>query len=321
MLASRSLKQLMGRWTQDLERAPSAASWGRRPVAWDRNRVTHASLGRPATTACHGQIMPISLLPNASSPTVVSALDDLRNGLTRISGHDAFATFNLYLRWSNDAAQRLGQLLPPSEVSSLVLTRRHWVLQGLDPTSNGGLASLVQLEIADRSRDLERAKTELIAAASRWNEFPGKLAVLDTNVYLHSANFLGLDWAGLLHAAEGEPIHLLVPMLVVDELDRAKRGNSRTAARAAIHWLDQTFAKAGSFDTSIASTSRRLTAHLLTDPSQHTRLSDADAELIDRCLALQLLVERKVNLLTFDVGMALRARSSGLAVERLDEGA
>ncbi|GAA2705233.1 hypothetical protein ACFY2R_26535 [Micromonospora olivasterospora] len=53
------------------------------------------------------------------------------------------------------------------------------------------------------------------------------------------------------------------------------------------------------------------------DPPGHTRLSITDDEIVDRAAALQTLAGRRVRLLTYDTGMAMRGRNAGLTVHKL----
>jgi hypothetical protein len=42
-----------------------------------------------------------------------------------------------------------------------------------------------------------------------------------------------------------------------------------------------------------------------------------DDEIVDRALAIQALADRRVTVLTYDTGQAMRARSAGLQVVKL----
>jgi hypothetical protein len=56
-------------------------------------------------------------------------------------------------------------------------------------------------------------------------------------------------------------------------------------------------------------------AHLFLDDPGHVRLPHADSELVDRCCALAAVAGREVTIVTFDTGMAIRARAANLAVK------
>lgn len=126
----------------------------------------------------------------------------------------------------------------------------------------------------------------------------------------------------------GWAVHVLVPLLVVDELDRLKRDSqARTRARVALKMLNDVFARV-SEDRTMSLLRKAddtpgpdglpglgpITMELLFDPPNHERLPDPDAEIVDRALAVQSLAGRPVTMVTYDISMALRARYAGLKV-------
>lgn len=117
----------------------------------------------------------------------------------------------------------------------------------------------------------------------------------------------------------GWAIHVLVPLLVVDELDRLKRDNqARSRARTALKTLDEVFRNVseerpmGRLRDDSSPSLGPVTMELMFDPPDHKRLPENDAEIVDRALAVQLLSGRDVTMVTYDKSMALRARHQGL---------
>lgn len=114
----------------------------------------------------------------------------------------------------------------------------------------------------------------------------------------------------------GSAMHVLVPMLVVDELDGLKRHSAtKTRARLALKMLDQVFKRVSQDNTMgllrqggdapNADGSLGLgpiTMELLFDPPDHERLPDNDAEIVDRALAVQTLAGRPVTMATSIAG-------------------
>jgi predicted ribonuclease YlaK len=121
-------------------------------------------------------------------------------------------------------------------------------------------------------------------------------------------------------------MHVLVPMLVVDELDRLKRDNqARSRARTALKMLDEVFKRVskqnpmGLLRQEDNTTGPdglvglgRITMELLFDPPEHVRLPDNDGEIVDRAVAVQSLAGKPVTMVTYDKSMSLRARYEGL---------
>ena len=108
----------------------------------------------------------------------------------------------------------------------------------------------------------------------------------------------------------------MIPILVVDELDRTKRDAARTKARLALRELDRMFEDPDRA-VPLNEADDRTFVHLLMDDPAHRRLPEPDAELVDRVRALGDLTGRTVTLVTYDTGMALRARTAGLTVRKL----
>lgn len=261
----------------------------------------------------------MTLLPGVRVDEAVSDLTEQVNRLNTLGSGSKFEVFDSYLRWAADAADVLASRVSPEDVEKLVLTRRHWALCGIDPAANGAITRLVNAEVSDRRRNLFRAIESLVQAQERWSALGGKILVADTNVYLHHQQpFDEVDWGVLVNAAEHEPIHLIIPILVVDELDRAKRGRNETRARAraSLRKLAMTF-EDPDVSAQFAAGTSLTTAHLLLDSAGHKRLADADSELIDRTFALTAFTGSPATVVTFDTGMALRARAAGLRVRHL----
>ena len=141
----------------------------------------------------------------------------------------------------------------------------------------------------------------------------GSAVVLDTCFYVEHPNELAdADLARLTAATTpGWAMHVLVPLLVVDELDRLKGDNqARSRARTALKTLDEVFGNVG--DERLMGRLRDgsspglgpVTMELLFDPPDHERLPDNDAEIVDRALAVQILSGRGVTMVTYDKSMA-----------------
>jgi rRNA-processing protein FCF1 len=267
--------------------------------------------------------MTVTLMPGASGKVVVDTLGMLLSRLQAVSSRDKFESLTGYLQWASGAASDLARLVSGEDVARLILTPRHWVLCGVDPSTNQALPSIVNAEMDDRRRDLLNAQMALARELGRWDTHAGHLVVPDTNVYLHHGQlFTEIDWMTLIEARPHDGLQLIVPLIVVAELDRAKRGKAevRTRARQTLKKFDEMFP-----DPSLAvpleesGRDMAIRVHLFLDPPQHLRLPDADGELVDRASALSRLAHREVTIITLDTGMAFRARTAGLKVCKLQD--
>lgn len=267
-------------------------------------------------------------LPGVGPQALLDALKILIAGCQNIrgAGGTAWERFDAYRHWSNDAARCLAHLARPRDVERLVTTARYWALQALDPTSHGNLAGLVDLEVDARNRDLTAAAEALDAGIARRAAYRGL-----SNVYLHhEQRFDQIAWASVVPASS-DGVHLVIPLVVVDELDRHKRTDRQTKvqrgldetvgsrARGTLRYLEELFpdpSRVATIAPDREPDAVAVRAELLVDPLGHVRLSDPDAELIDQALALQDLSGQAVTLATRDTGMIFRAKAAGLATAR-----
>ena len=264
--------------------------------------------------------------PGVGLGHLIDTLDSTRNEAFNLRGGGgpgpAYARLLSYLEWAGRAARMLGYQISQADLAALVLNRRYEVLLGSFSTMAATetavqrvVNDLVSLELDERVKDFDAAIATLKAYQTRWSSL-GDLLVLDTNFYVeHPDEVQDVDLAQLTAATTpGWKAHVLVPLLVVDELDRLKRDNR---ARTALKTLNTVFAQVSEAQPmgrlrADAPNLGPVTMEILFDPPEHERLPDNDAEIVDRALAVQILSGRDVTMVTYDTSMAFRARQSGL---------
>lgn len=262
--------------------------------------------------------------------SVRSAASGVRSG----SGTTAQVYVLDYLDWAGQAARTLSYQISEGDLRTLVLTPRYEALLSSFGTighpsreAQRVVRDVVRLELEQRLKDFDAAIKTLESYKDRWSNL-GDMVVLDTNFYVeHPAELIDTNLAQVTATTTpGWWVHVLVPLLVVDELDRLKRhGDTKTRARAALKMLDEVFKRVSeeqpvgvlrpAEDAVKADGSLGLgpiTMELLFDPPEHERLPDNDAEIVDRALAVQTLAGRDVTMVTYDKSMSFRARHQGL---------
>jgi hypothetical protein len=138
----------------------------------------------------------------------------------------------------------------------------------------------------------------------------GVRAVFDTNTHLHFPRFDSHNWADELG---GGPMTVVVPLLVLEELDAHKnKGALVLGDRAAAVCRAITQAVEPSDRDAVGETR----VELLLDPPDHGRRSNNDDEIMDRAQALTATPGAPVVVVTDDDSMRARARARGLAVHR-----
>lgn len=280
--------------------------------------------------------MEISPLPGVTGAQILEGLNAIINSLGTVSvGSGNYDTpGDRYIRWSSDAVRILGRLIHKDDLARLVTTPRHWAIVGNAQVSGSNVTTLVNLEISEQTQTLDTVRESISAEIRRWSGFAGELIIPDTNVYIHyQTTFDHTDWRSLLGIRTFTDIHLLIPIMVVKELDRKKRSNAgntvsetdRTPARTRAR---ETLIKLNDFLSSPSSrhmltpqnADHGLTSiSLFLDSIDHVSLLDPDSEIIDRALAIKGLSGRNVTIVTIDTAMAFNARNAELNVKLISQ--
>jgi hypothetical protein len=282
--------------------------------------------------------MLVTPLPGTSRDNLLNTFREVHNAAYNLRGRGGPAHDRLteYIEWATLTVQRLSSQIKAADLDRLVLTRGYERLlsgfgsmTGLDAGTQRVLNGLVSLELTQRVDAFEDAIKALDSQIKRWS-MPGTFVVADTSVYIeHEDKLEVLDFVPLLNV-RGDPVHVLVPIVVVDELDglkRSKDNHERWRARYTLAVLDRVFAsstgparlRAEDFSALGSGGIPRgeVTIEMVFDAPGHVRLPINDDEIIDRALVIQPLAGREVTLLTYDTGQSTRARSVGLRVHKL----
>jgi len=234
-----------------------------------------------------------------------------------------------YLRWGSDQVRMLQTRVRGADLARLVATPRYWATVA-NPSPTAPTVNAIGEEMVHQSRALKEAAETTRRAADLWRLADGQfssLVLVDSNFWIEqSDSFSSIDWHQLIadgdgpgHAASGEELRLVVPILGVDELDTMTHKSSvRPKAAGAAKWLYSQLS--GSTDRP-ATISPEIGGHgavtiqLVFDPPGHTRQSINDDELIERTIAFRNFLgvpEQQTFMLTYDTGAAFRAESNGL---------
>lgn len=279
--------------------------------------------------------MLVTIYPGANRDDVLSTLRDIAakvHDAGNVHG-PAHARVTAYLEWATNSVRMLEHRVSTADIDRLVLTRGYerllataGALTGADVGTQRVLNGLVDHEIQQRSQTLEEAIRDLDAQGRRWPQ-GSAYAVADTSFYIeHDDKLRDIDFAPLLPGAWlDKPVTVIVPIIVLDELDGLKRrgGTTHVKWRASytLAVLDDIFAKPGTQailrQPAADGTRGAVLMDILYDPPRHERLPINDDEIIDRALAAQGLAGTPITLLTFDTSQAARARHAGLAVNKI----
>jgi hypothetical protein len=213
-----------------------------------------------------------------------------------------------FLNWCEDQARpNLESLLDPGEEILAELESAYHRLAPAPQMTLRRLNGMVNREYTIWDQRLRQAEAELAAR-------PGHPVVLDTSVLMEGEPFLTFGWHTLVPALAGEPVRLIVPILVIGELDdllHDRNGDRRQKARAATRELWQLHG-ARPTDPAPLPGQADVTIEVPLDSDWHQRRPNNDAEIIDQALQVHELTGKAVILASCDLRMVYRAGAVGL---------
>ena len=229
------------------------------------------------------------------------------------AGHSATARKDAFLTWCDQwATPQLGSHFPSSEVLfAEIVESYHRVVQTPfvpERQLNG---------VLDREGKAWSARLDgLIAELEHQKPFlarPGHLVVLDTSALIEGVFFTEFDWHALDPAVREGPIRLIVPSLVIEELDELKRRDARQKAQArkVLRTLWELH-RPRSAEPAPLPDRPNISAEVLLDGGWHQRQPNNDGEIIDQAVAVHELTGRPVLLAAGDYAMLYRAAPRGV---------
>lgn len=263
------------------------------------------------------------LLPSANLAEAKQILDERRRAGLDVRGKASRDDVLLadYLSWCRTSSDRLARILHPRDIDRLFLTATYWTL--LSAQSAGSIVrSAVHAEVDARTRDIEAAILDLEQQRTRWSHLAGPLVVLDTSVFIEHKDEFPMSLATIEQHlrpqhrddefATGTPVQFVIPLQVIDELDKAKADRSRVRARLTLARLNEIITSPGE-PAPVEGLRDGSYLHLLLDEPGHSRLPLEDDEIVDRALYLEGVAgPGAVGIASLDTGMHLRARVAGL---------
>jgi hypothetical protein len=282
--------------------------------------------------------MLVNLHPGATRGDVLDLLTGIRAAADNATGPGdagALGRITSYLEWAAEAARMLHNRIKAADIDRLIFTRGYDRLltaagsgTGTDTGTQRVLNGLISMELRQRTEALDEIIKDLKNPNPQWA--PDDLyAVLDTSVYIeHDDKLENLDVAPELTVHPGKRLHLLVPIVVIDELDGIKNKGEefkRWRAGYTLGVLNRIFDPQQRVRGFLHNGQQEegqvvrgaVDMEILYDPPGHVRLPINDDEIVDRALAAGPLVGRPVTLVTFDTGQTFRAREADLTVVKL----
>jgi hypothetical protein len=270
--------------------------------------------------------------PGVTADRLAQVLADV-NGFSQpilAGAHGGAEVIDKYLRWANDAGTRLGPVLRKEGLDRLVYTPRYWATL-TSPSATAPVVAAVNQETRRRASDVDAATKDAQELRERWKPAPQgtRYVIPDTGVFLNHkidnkhARISTIAWRALVSARIFEEIRVVVPILVVDELELVKdkrKGDIGRQARSAVNQLFDWFQEDPDMWKILQPQTQRsglVAIELLPDERGHSRLPRNDDELVDRASAVRDLQPSPVHFVSYDSGAVLRANLAELHGHRL----
>jgi hypothetical protein len=275
--------------------------------------------------------------PGVTAEHLATTLGNL-NGMPRpilagANGGDEVIT--KYLQWVNDADRMLGPVLRRADLDRLVYTPRYWATLA-NPIPAPAVVGAVRQETEQRERDLDAALKEARELRDHWAADPRgtQVVVPDTGVFLNHVEEKNgrfdigtIAWRSLAQARTFDEVRVVVPIVVIDEMELIKDNRSiaekrRNKARWTVNTLFDWFeVEPGSWHLLRDRTAQvgPVAIEVLPDVRGHQRLPRNDDELVDRAVVLKEILAAPVHFLSYDTGAVLRANLAGLRGHRLQD--
>ena len=255
--------------------------------------------------------MAIRLKREIDPGDAIRALDEAAGDLEnrRSWGNDAAGIRNQYLQWVGAGHRIFLQYLGLARADELIHSTFYWYVLTMntgDPRAGGQLYQGMTNE-ALRMRQLV---AELKALDSVLGGPPGWLtAVVDTNALVQVKPPWDVDWAKLLSA---ERVCLLLPLRVVEELDKFKYGKERRISQVARNLLPQLEARLTEDNGTMIKVNERLIIKVPILPGERDRTLHADEEILRLREDTKQFGKQAVVLVTADTAMRIQARARGI---------
>jgi rRNA-processing protein FCF1 len=251
-------------------------------------------------------------------PNLIQVLDAIiRDGANLRAGSGPVGGIrDGYISWVRDAEASLAFHFDRHDVEEALLTPRYWEIRRLLSVDRE-VRALVNQEAEARVAEIEELRARYRLLRDRFAEERHRVLVPDTNVFLHYTSFREASWPQL---ADNDLARVVVPLLVVEQLDRLKYATNQKIAeraRGVIRELSRLLDERGEKPAEIP---KRGTIEVFIDEPGHVRMASEDAEIVEVARQLTGLLPKPARLVTGDLGMRLRAGALGVEVVALPDG-
>jgi hypothetical protein len=221
-----------------------------------------------------------------------------------------------FLSWCNNwATPQLGNHFLASEELFAEIADTYQRLSLAPQMPEAHLNGLLHREWQVWDARLERLIEEL-QARQAFLRHPGSPVVLDTSALMEGVFFTDYDWHTLHATLNSTSVRLILPSLVIEELDELKRhrdGRRSAKARKVLRHLWELHRAAPAQPATLPQAAD-VTIEVLLDGDWHRRRQNNDGEIIDQAVAVRELTGQQVILAAADYAQLYRGAPTGLVI-------
>lgn len=233
--------------------------------------------------------------------------------------HALAAAVLRYDAWTHGTALRLAGVFSDPAVPARLRGSRYTAIvhEAITEKNASQITRLVHIELAELDLHFQALAERLRGIKAKYEAHRVRTLVLDTNDLLHYMRYDKIPWT----RAFGRGTVVVIPHVVVDEIDRKAYATSdtiRRRARGVFELLEQSL-------TAIEETGRHVlpdgtAVEILLDEPGHVRAPNNDDEIVAQAAALQQAVApTPITVVSGDNGMRARALGWGLKAGKLPE--
>jgi hypothetical protein len=234
------------------------------------------------------------------------------------SGYTSFLDARkAYLNWVDTAYGQLHSLVVNGDLADGLYSPFFFEICRMDAGTRPAW-TLLRRELQTQSERLQAA-LEKLAGLKAFAGRNGHIVVPDTSALVQGVWLEDFDWPAELGLTP--PVRLVIPILVIEELDKLKdqerKSKAGDRARRVVRHLRALCGPVPPGHPAGLQKRKNVTVEVLLDEDWHARRPNNDGEIVDQALLVKALTGQDVRLVCVDAAMEFRARQHGLTVSAM----
>lgn len=245
------------------------------------------------------------MLLHGSLHTAISMLQGIRTSCENLYGQMSGPYADprgAYLDWANSTYEHLRGQFADIELAEQVFSKRYWSIAESGIADRVAQSVTVEIKAqSDRLRTLQGLLERYRSVGDR----PGHPTVLDTNVLIQFLRMDQVPWASIVG---DKVVRLIIPTIVLDEIDQKRYSDSRRTRERARRATDPLDERQHELEVQgYAAIAHGVSVEYFIEPTPRRLGSNADQDILDAAEFFAAAANRSVSLVTADRGFRVRA--------------